>query len=161
MSHTPIDEVDRKILKLLSSDGSISFQEIATRLSISKSTVHNRVKALQESGVIKGIHAILDPEKLGNTITAISLIRGKYGPKYSENIGKAIAQIKGVWAVYFVMGDVDFIVLIRCRTREELAGIIEKMTRTEGVERSSTFFSLMTVKENIHESVLLDEEKKK
>ncbi|MEM3851401.1 MAG: Lrp/AsnC family transcriptional regulator [Methanomassiliicoccales archaeon] len=156
-SPNDIDEVDRKILKLVAEDGSMSFQDMASVLSVSKSTVHNRVKSLKERGIIKGIHAILDPDRLGNSVTAISLVRGRYGPRYSENIGRAIAQIKGVWAVYFVMGDVDFVVMIRCRSKEELASIIERLSRTEGVERSSTFYSLMTIKESIHESVQLED----
>lgn len=150
------DETDRKILQMLADDGSISFQKIAASLSISKSTVHNRVRALQESRVIKGFHALLDPEKLGNNFTAISLVRGKYGPNYSENIGKAISRIRGVWAVYFVIGDVDFVVMIRCRSKEELATIVEQLTKTEGVERSNTYYALTTVKENLQESVLVE-----
>ncbi|MCL4346538.1 MAG: Lrp/AsnC family transcriptional regulator [Candidatus Thermoplasmatota archaeon] len=156
-SRSELDRIDRKILQMVAADGSMSFQDIASRLSISKSTVHNRIKLLQSSGAIKGFHAILDPEKLDNTITAISLVRGRYGPKYSENIGKLIAKIRGVWAVYFVMGDMDFVVLIRCRTKEELSNIIEQLTRVEGVERSSTFYALRTIKENIQDSVLIDD----
>ncbi len=152
-----LDKLDRKILQMLSVDGSMSFQDIASRLSVSKSTVHNRVKLLQSSGVIRGFHAVLDPEKLGNSITAISLIRGRYGPGYSENIGRLISQIRGVWAVYFVMGDMDFVVLVRCRTKEELSGIVEQLTRIEGVERSSTFYTLRTVKESIQDSVIIEE----
>lgn len=153
---TRLDETDRKILQMLARDGSISFQKIAATLAISKSTVHNRVRSLQEKRVIKGFHALLDPEKLGNSFTAISLVRGKYGPNYSENIGKAISRIKGVWAVYFVIGDVDFVVMIRCRSREELATIVEQLTKTEGVERSNTYYALTTVKENMEESVLVE-----
>lgn len=153
---TKLDETDRKILQMLAEDGSISFQNIAAKLSISKSTVHNRVRSLQEKKVIKGFHALLDPEKLGNNFTAISLVRGKYGPNYSENIGKAISRITGVWAVYFVIGDVDFVVMIRCRSREELASIVEQLTKTEGVERSNTYYALTTVKENMQESVLVE-----
>jgi DNA-binding Lrp family transcriptional regulator len=156
-----IDETDRKILQMLSDDGAMSFQKIASRLAISKSTVHNRVRALQEEGVIKGFHALLDPEKLGNNITAISLVRGKYGPDYSENIGRAISRISGVWAVYFVIGDVDFIVMIRCRNNEELGIIVEHLTKIEGVERSNTFYALSTLKENMHESVLIGESKER
>ena len=153
-----IDSLDRKILQILSHDGNMSFQNIANRLSISKSTVHNRVNTLQKKGIIKGFYAMLDPEKLENGITAISLVKGRYGPKYSQNIGNAISQIKGVWGVYFVMGDVDFIVLIRCRTKNELSGIIEHLSKTEGVERSSTFYVLQTLKEAYNESVLIEQE---
>ncbi len=151
-----LDETDRRILQMLAEDGSVSFQNIATKLLISKSTVHNRVKALQDKGVIRGFHALLDPEKLGNNFTAISLVRGRYGPNYSENIGKAISRIRGVWAVYFVIGDVDFIVMIRCRSKEELSSIIEQLTKIDGVERSNTFYALNTLKEEIQESVLVD-----
>ena len=153
-----IDSLDRKILQILSHDGNMSFQNIANRLSISKSTVHNRVSTLQKKGIIKGFYAMLDPEKLENGITAISLVKGRYGPKYSQNIGNAISQIKGVWGVYFVMGDVDFIVLIRCRTKNELSGIIEHLSKTEGVERSSTFYVLETLKEAYNESVLIEQD---
>jgi Lrp/AsnC family leucine-responsive transcriptional regulator len=156
-SATPLDRIDRKILQMLSVDAGMSFQDIASRLSISKSTVHNRVKRLQSEGVIRGFHAVLDPEKLGNSITAISLIRARYGPRYSENIGSLISRIRGVWAVYFVMGDMDFVVLMRCRTKEELSGIVEQITRIDGVERSSTFYALRTVKESIQDSVLIEE----
>ena len=156
-AHEKLDALDRKMLQMLSTNGSMSFQSIADKLSISKSTVHNRVNKLQDSGVIKGFYALLDPEKLGNNMTAISLVRGRYGPEYSQNIGDAISRIRGVWAVYFVMGDVDFIVLIRCRTKKELSGIIEQFSKTEGVERSSTFYVLDRLKENYNESVLLDD----
>ena len=158
---TKLDETDMEILKMLAEDGSVSFQKVAAVLQISKSTVHNRVRALQEKGVIRGFHALLDPEKLGNNFTAISLVRGKYGPNYSENIGKAISKIRGVWAVYFVIGDVDFIVMIRCRSKEELSSIIEQLTKVEGVERSNTFYALKTVKEDMHESVLVGKEKER
>lgn len=151
-----IDDTDRRILQMLAADSGMSFQQIAAKLSISKSTVHNRVRSLQDTGVIKGFHALLNPEKLGNNFTAISLVRGKYGPNYSENIGKAISQLKGVWAVYFVIGDVDFIVMIRCRSKEELGSIIEQLTKIEGVERSNTFYALSTVKEDFQDSVLVD-----
>jgi hypothetical protein len=60
-------------------------------------------------------------------------------------------------AVYFVMVDVDFIVLIRCRTKKEPSGIIEQLTKTEGAERSSTFYVLDRLKENYNESVLIDD----
>ena len=156
-AHEKLDTLDRMLLQILSTDGGMSFQSIADRLSISKSTVHNRVGKLQEAGIIKGFYALLDPEKLENNMMAISLVRGRYGPKYSQNIGEAISRIRGVWAVYFVMGDVDFIVLIRCRTKKELSGIIEQLTKTEGVERSSTFYVLDRLKENYNESVLIDD----
>ena len=157
VKETRLDETDRKILHMLAQDGSISFQKIAAELAISKSTVHNRERSLREMKVIMGFHAHLDPEKLGINFTAISLVRGKYGPNYSENIGKAISKIRGIWAVYFVIGDVDYVVKIRCRSREELASIVEQLTKTEGVERSNTYYALTTVKENMEESVLVEE----
>ena len=66
-----IDTKDRKILNLLQDDGRIAASHIADKLNISIPTVTERIKKLQDSGIIQGIHAVLDPKKLDLDVSAI------------------------------------------------------------------------------------------
>ena len=60
-----VDKTDKQILAILQKDGRVSASNIATELDISIPTVTDRIKKLQDSGIIKGIHAVLDPKHLG------------------------------------------------------------------------------------------------
>jgi Lrp/AsnC family leucine-responsive transcriptional regulator len=107
------DKSDRIILKMLQEDCTVSLKKIGEKTGLSSSTVHYRVNRLIEEGVITGFKACVDPLKVGKEILAISLVTGKYGPDYSKKIGERIAKITGVWAVYFLLGNIDFAVLLR------------------------------------------------
>ena len=66
-----IDNTDRKILDLLQENGRIAASHIADELNISIPTVTERIKKLQESGIIQGIHAVLDPKKMDLDVAAL------------------------------------------------------------------------------------------
>ena len=66
-----VDKTDKHILAILQKDGRVSASNIATKLEISIPTVTDRIKKLQDSGIIKGIHAVLDPKPLGLVVAAI------------------------------------------------------------------------------------------
>ncbi len=151
-----LDSVDMKILAALVRNGDLSLKHISDKARVSKSTVHNRLNKLRKSGVLKGFLPWLDFDKLGEPITAVSLIRARYGPDYQKIVGTKLATIKGVWAVYFVLGENDFIVLSRARTREQLEDTIQKFTEVEGVERSNTSFVLDVLKEDPRDAVRFD-----
>jgi Lrp/AsnC family leucine-responsive transcriptional regulator len=143
-----IDETDQHILRYMLKNGEFNLENIAQKVGVSKSTVHNRIKKLKDIGLLKGFLPLLDTEKTGNSITAIALIRAKYGPQYAEEVGRKLSQIEGVWAVYFVLGENDFVVLVRARTKDELEKVIEQFTVIDGVERSNTAFALKIIKED-------------
>ncbi len=66
-----LDEVDKAILRELLVDARLSFREIARRVGVSTATVANKIRRLEEAGIIKGYTAIIDPEKLGYDVTAV------------------------------------------------------------------------------------------
>jgi len=74
MENLNLDEIDVKILNALQNNSEISFETLGKELGVSKSTIHYRVMNLKERGIIKKFAAILDPEKLGMGILAVSLI---------------------------------------------------------------------------------------
>ena len=65
MTHHYLDELDRKILKLISSDARIAFLEVARICNVSGAAVHQRIQKLTNLGILKGSKFIIDPEKIG------------------------------------------------------------------------------------------------
>jgi DNA-binding Lrp family transcriptional regulator len=121
---------------------------VAKRLGIPKSTLHYRIKRLEKDGVIEGYHAKLNSLELGYDYVAIILVRAKYGPRYHERVGKKIAAIRGVWAVYYVLGEYDFIVLVRATNRDDYMHKLELLSNMPDVERTSTQIAAKIVKED-------------
>ncbi|MBE0518561.1 MAG: Lrp/AsnC family transcriptional regulator [Thermoplasmata archaeon] len=134
---------------MLQDDCNVSLKKIGEKTGLSSSTVHYRVNRLVEEGVITGFKACVNPLKVGKEILAISLITGRYGPDYVKKIGEKISKIPGVWAVYFLLGNIDFAILLRASSREELKDIIDSIIRIDEVERSNTYLILDRIKEDI------------
>ena len=143
-----LDKNDKIILKMLQEDCNVSLKKIGEKTGLSSSTVHYRVNRLIEEKVITSFKANVDPLKVGKEILAISLVTGRYGPDYSKKIGEKIAKIQGVWAVYFLLGNIDFAVLLRASSREELKDIVDAFIKIEEVERSNTYLILDRIKED-------------
>jgi len=154
-SKDQINSIDKKILKAVFETKNTNLGVISKKVGMSKSTVHNRLKRLKNLGIITGEILALDQKFVESYMTAVSLIKARYGPEYAEEVGKRIAKIKGVWAVYFVIGTNDFVALIRAKTKEELESIVNELSKTEGIERSETTIVLKMLKEDISESMKL------
>ncbi len=143
-----MDKNDKIILKMLQEDCNVSLKKIGEKTGLSSSTVHYRVNRLIDEKVITGFKACVDPLKVGKEILAISLITGKYGPDYSKKIGEKIGKIPGVWGVYFLLGNIDFAIMLRASTREELKDMVDSFIKIEEVERSNTYLILERMKED-------------
>ena len=70
-----LDETDRALLRLLSEDARASHRQLARTLGLAQGTVTNRLRRLEEEGVIKGYSAVLDPQQLGWTMTIMARAR--------------------------------------------------------------------------------------
>jgi len=121
---------------------------VAERLGVPKSTVHYRVRKLEEAGIIEGYYAKLNAAVLGNDYLAVILVRAKYGPGYHEKVGLKLAKIPGVWAVYYVLGEIDFIVLIRALDRDDYMKKLAQISSMRDIERTSTQVVAKVVKED-------------
>ena len=142
------DETDKVILRKLQIDSRTPFEMIAKELGIPKSTVHYRTKRMEEDEVIQGYHAKVNPEKLGMDYTTITFVRAKYGPNYNDIVGKMLAEIPGVNAVYFIFGEYDFMVLTRSANREDFLKKLERLTNMKEIERTNTQVVAKTLRED-------------
>ena len=146
-SEEGIDDVDKKILDILQNDATKSLEEIGKKLGMSKTAIHYRINKLRDKKIIRKIVALIDSSKVGYDIFAISLIKAKYGPNYQNIVGEKLREIRGIWGVYFLLGDIDFVVLLRAKNRSDLLRIINQFINIPEIERSSTHIILETIKE--------------
>ena len=139
------DETDLDILKLLQKDARLSYRSIAEKLKIAAGTVHNRVKKLDKEGIIKGYSVVLDYEKLGYQLTALTLVRVR-GGKLLE-VEQQIAQHNPVMAVYDITGEYDIAVISRFSSRNDLDKFIKDVLVIPDIERTNTSIVLNVRKE--------------
>lgn len=141
-----VDELDRKILIELLKDSRVSSREIAKKLGTSAGTVLARIRRMEKEGVIKGYSAILDYEKLGYQLTAVTEIivsRGKL-----IEVDKEVAKLPWTCAVYDVTGETDAIVVAKFKDRKELSDFTKTLLSLPFVERTNTHVVLTTIKED-------------
>jgi len=142
----PIDKIDRKILSEYLKDARSSFREVASKIGVAVGTVLSRVRKMEKEGMIKGYSVMLDHEKLGYELTAITEITVSKG-KLLE-MEKEIAKFPNICAVYDVTGLTDAIVIAKFHDREELSKFTKALLAMPFVERTNTHIVLTTVKED-------------
>ena len=141
-----LDETDRRILSVLQRDARTSMRKISEEVGVSLGTVSNRVRKLEEAGVVLGYTVLLDPEKIGwdlNVVIGLRIQKGRL-----IEIQEKIAKDPRVYGVYDVTGDFDSMVVARARDRSDLDELIKNVMSVDGVERSVTRLVLNTVKES-------------
>jgi len=143
-----LDETDRRVLTMLQRDCRVPLQEVAEVLRVPKSTVHYRIRKLEQDGIVEGYQAKVNASRLGYDYLAVVLVRAKYGPRYHEKLGRRLAKISGVSAVYYVLGDIDFIVLIRAKDRDDYMHKLTQMSSMADIERTSTQIVAKVMKED-------------
>lgn len=145
-SNAKIDDIDMQIINLLQEDSRLSFNKIAHKLGISVGTALNRVKSLEDKEVLKGYTVIVDPNKVGYSLTAVILIQAE--GKHLMNVEKEIAKIDNVVSVYDITGDFDIIVTARFKDRESLNAFIKNLLTIPYVKRTVTNVALNVIKED-------------
>jgi DNA-binding Lrp family transcriptional regulator len=148
-----LDEIDAEIIKILQEDCRVSLEYIANKLGVPKSTIYYRIRRLEEEGIIEGYYAKINFEKLGKDFLTITLVRAKYEQGYHEKVGKKICAIPGVWGVYFVFGENDFIVMARSKNRDDYLRKLETIMSMPEIERTNTLIVAKVLKEDLRESL--------
>ncbi|MCX7973683.1 MAG: Lrp/AsnC family transcriptional regulator [Candidatus Aminicenantes bacterium] len=140
-----IDDIDRRIVKVLNENARRSFRDLAKEVGISVTAVINKVKKLEESGAIKGYIPILDPEYFGYSLMAIIALRLSKGKLLETQ--ELIAREPQVVAVYDITGEWDSLVIGYFRHRQDLNRFIKKILSYRYVDRSVTHLVLNVVKD--------------
>ncbi len=145
-----IDDIDRQILTILQDNARTAAAEIARRVEMAPSAVFERIKKLEERGVIRRYSAMLDPKPLGLDLLAFIMVRADERITAIE-AGQQIAAIPGVQEVHHIAGEDCYLVKVRTRDTESLGRLLREQFGTIPFVRSTrTTIVLETVKETSH-----------
>lgn len=139
-----LDDLDRRILGLLQGDSRMSFREIAKALDVSHVSVSGRLRAMEESGVIRGYTVVTDPDALGSYPLCLR-ISAEPGSDLSE-IGARVAEHEEVSVVMRVSGECELLALAMCRDRQSALGLLDKISGIPGIGKAESHVVLEAIK---------------
>lgn len=156
-----LDRIDRRILQLLSEDGRMSHASIAKEVGLSGPAIHERVRKLEQAGVIAGYTAVLDPEKLDRGYVAFTLVTLSEGNEFAndDEIVARICDEPDVLEFHRVAGQDCYLVKIRTATSKDLEHLLRRIRAIRGVARSRTTIVLSTELEKPSIPVPADEDR--
>ncbi len=137
-----IDNIDLKILNILSEDAKIPYTEVAKRIYVSGGTVHVRMKKLEEMGVVKGTTLRIDYARLGYDITCFLGIYLEKSSLYDEVVTK-LKEVPEIVTIRYTTGNYNIFCKIHCKDTQHLRDVLhDKIQKVEGIESTETFISL-------------------
>jgi Lrp/AsnC family leucine-responsive transcriptional regulator len=121
-----LDDVNRRLLQELQSEGRIGMAELGRRIGMSAPAVAERVQRLERAGVIAGYHAQIDPAKLGFPVAAIVRIRP--APGQLRRIPEVARETPEVVECYRITGEDCFLIKLYLRAIDELEEVLDRFT---------------------------------
>ena len=142
-----LDSVDYKIISQLMDNGRITWSELADILKLSPPSTAERVRRLEEAGIIRGYMASIDPEAVSCSLEALIFVTLD-NPDSRASFLRVIHKHPNVLECYHLAGDDDYFLKVRCRGTRELEHLLtEVLKNVKGVVRTRTTIVLSTVKE--------------
>ncbi|MDR3320865.1 MAG: Lrp/AsnC family transcriptional regulator [Synergistaceae bacterium] len=122
-----IDDIGWRILEELQKNGRISFKQLAEKVKLSPTAVIERVKRMEEEGIITGYSATIDPRRVGYTLSA--LISLSANPGNEQIVNDALAKIPEVVSCWSLTGTNDFLLEIQVPSLEFLEDLLSELAR--------------------------------
>lgn len=132
-----LEPLDRRIIAELTTDGRCSFTDLASRVNLSVSAVHQRVRRLEERGIIRGFTAQLDSVQLGLPLTALISLT-PIDPAAPDNYAHLLAQFPQVEDCYSVAGVESYIVKVRVASPAALEELLASLRAEVNVSTRTT-----------------------
>ncbi|ELT46796.1 MULTISPECIES: Lrp/AsnC family transcriptional regulator [Brucella/Ochrobactrum group] len=144
-----LDEIDKRILRVLQRDGRIANNDLAREVGLSPSPCLRRVKLLEEAGVIDRYVAVLNPAKVGKGLTFFTRIRlDQQDEETLQTFAKEILKLPQVLECYFMLGDYDAMIRVVAADIEDYRRFqSEYLSRIKGVQNLKTDVPSQTVKQ--------------
>ena len=137
---TRLDRIDFEILARLQKDARISNKELASEVGLAPSSVHERMRRLDESGILKGYHAVVDPEALGIRVQALISVKiSRHSRELLDLFQEHLRSLPEVLAFYYLAGADDFRVHVATKNADGLRRlVIDSFTTREEIEHMET-----------------------
>ncbi|MBR0488909.1 MAG: Lrp/AsnC ligand binding domain-containing protein [Prevotella sp.] len=144
MAHRNLDQLDKKILKMVTDDARIPFLEVARACNVSGAAIHQRIQKLTNLGVLKGSQYVIEPEKIGYETCAYVGLYLK-NPEDFDSVVSALRQIPEVVECHYTTGGYDLFIKIYALNNHHLLDIIHGKLQPLGLSRSETIISFKTI----------------
>lgn len=132
-----LDQKDIDIVTALQEDARATYADIARKVGLSPSSVHDRVRKLEVGGVIKAYRAEVDPQALGLHVTALVSVM-PLDPKQPDDMPERIDGFPEIEDCYSVAGDENYILKVRTRTPTDLEDLLRRLRERAGVHTRTT-----------------------
>ena len=143
-----MDQIDRKILKALQANARASLQEIGQTVGLSSSPCWERIRKLEQAGVIEGYTVRLNAQGLGLADTVlVQVTLDSHSDNTLEKFGETLAAIPEVIEAYLVSGEYDYLLRVAVKdTRDYERLLRERLYKIKGIRHSKSSFVLRTLK---------------
>jgi DNA-binding Lrp family transcriptional regulator len=138
-----VDELDARILRLLTDEPRVGVLEASRRLGVARGTVQARLDKLIATGVVRSLAPSLDPAAMGYRVTAFATLEIRQGGR--ESVAGHLARIPEVLEVHTITGSGDLLCRIVARDNDDLQRVIDDLVSDVDIVRTSTLIALSTV----------------
>ncbi len=132
-----MEEIDRAIVAALTADGRLSYTDLAERVGLSVSAVHQRVRRLEQRRVIRGYTAVVDYEALGLSLTAFVAVR-PVDPAAPDDAPERLSRLPEIESCYSVAGEDFYLLKVRVPGPLALEGLLQRIRSLAGVTHRTT-----------------------
>jgi Lrp/AsnC family leucine-responsive transcriptional regulator len=132
-----VEETDRAIVAALTGDGRCSYTDLAERVGLSVSAVHQRVRRLEQRGVIAGYTARINLEALGLPLTAFVAVKPT-DPAAPDDTPDRLAHLSAIESCYSIAGDDNYLLKVRVASPAELERLLQEIRASAAVATRTT-----------------------
>jgi Lrp/AsnC family transcriptional regulator, leucine-responsive regulatory protein len=132
-----LDDRDLAILTALQADARATYADVGAEVGLSASAVHERVRKLEQQGVIRGYRAVLDPEAIGLFVTALIAVT-PLDHHQPDDLPARVREFPEVEDCYSVAGEANYVLKVRTRTTGDLEDLIRRLREKAGVTTNTT-----------------------
>src|ERR1700759_1282887 len=132
-----LDDIDRILVRSLGADGRATLSELAASAGLSVSAVQSRVRRLESRGVVTGYRARINPEAVGNMLSAFVAIT-PLDPSQPDDAPARLEHIDAIESCHSVAGDESYVLLVRVPTARALEDLLQQIRTAANVRTRST-----------------------
>jgi Lrp/AsnC family transcriptional regulator, leucine-responsive regulatory protein len=132
-----LDDIDRVLVRDLVADGRATLTHLAESAGLSVSAVQSRVRRLESRGVVTGYRARINPEALGNMLSAFVAIT-PLDPSQPDDAPARLEHIEAIESCHSVAGEESYVLLVRVRSGRALEELLQQIRTTANVRTRST-----------------------
>ena len=143
-----IDDIDRKILRQLQADASISVEELAEKSNLSRNACWRRVKLMEERGIIRGKVVLVNPDAVGLGLSVFVLIRtGSHEPEWLDKFNRAVKDMPEIISAHRMSGDLDYVLRVRIANVKDYDRFYQRLISRVAVHDISASFVMDDIKD--------------